>query len=92
MEPDFLLTALFVRPAYEHYYFGDYFEDRYERGGYTPWVDYRVGKHAYDPNFAFYLHRHGNDHWASDLRDLYKLRRAGDVPRPPRTWRSKCRT
>jgi len=86
VQPDFLLGALFVRPAYGHYYFGDYFEDRYERRGFTSWVDYRVGRHSYDPNFAFYRRRYRNDdHWETSLRDLYALRRSGDVPRPPRT-------
>jgi WXXGXW repeat (2 copies) len=86
IQPDFLLGALFVRPAYRHYYFGDYFEDRYENRGFTSWVDYRVGRHSYDPNFAFYRRRYRNDdHWEASLRDLYALRRSGDVPRPPRT-------
>src|SRR5262249_42889047 len=42
VQPDFLLTALFVRPATRHYYFGDFFEDRYVKRGFVPWVDYRV--------------------------------------------------
>src|SRR5207248_11497278 len=45
---DFLPTALFVRPDCRHYYFGDYFEDRYERRGFTPWMDYRIGRYARD--------------------------------------------
>ena len=86
VQPDFLLTALFVRPAWGHYYFGDYFDPRYEREGFTAWIDYRVGRHAFDPNFAFYQRRYREDRWATALRDLYKLRREGDAPRPPRTW------
>jgi len=92
VQPDFLLTALFVRPAYQSYYFGDYFEDSYEKHGFTPWVDYRIDKHTIDPNFAFYRHRfRGDDHWESTLRDLYTLRLSGDVPRPPRTWAQQTR-
>jgi WXXGXW repeat (2 copies) len=87
VEPDFLMGALFVRPSYGHYYFGDYFDNRYQREGFTSWVDYRVGRRGYDPNYAFYRHRYREDeHWESNLRDLYAQRRAGDVPRPPRTW------
>jgi hypothetical protein len=87
VQPDFLLGALFVRPAYGHYYFGDYFENRYAKNGFTSWIDYRVGRHSYDPNFAFYRRRYrDDDHWVSSLRELYSLRRSGDVPRPPRTW------
>jgi YXWGXW repeat-containing protein len=86
VEPDFLLTALFVRPAHHHFFFGDFFEDRFEREGFIPWVDFRVGKHAFDPNFAFYSHRFRGEHWDEVLRNIYAGRRSGDIPRPPRTW------
>ncbi len=86
VQPDFLLGALFVRPAYSHYYFGDYFEAQYERRGFTSWVDFHSGRRAIDPNFAFYRRRYQNDdHWETSLRELYTLRRSGEVPRPPRT-------
>jgi hypothetical protein len=86
VQPDFLMAALFVRPSYCHYYFGDYFEQSYERAGFTPWVDYRVARGVYDPNFAWYHNRYAGDKkWESNLRELYVGRRGGDVPRPPRT-------
>ena len=44
VQPDFLLGALFVRSAYCHYYFGDYFDAGYGHGGFVPWFDYRIGK------------------------------------------------
>jgi hypothetical protein len=86
VQPDFLLTALFVRPAVGHYYFGDYFEDRYLRGGFVPWVDYRVGRFGFDPNFNYYRVAYaGSGGWERNLRGLYQARFRGDVPRPPRT-------
>ncbi len=86
IQPDFLLGALFVRPAYSSYYFGDYFEAHYVKRGFTSWIDYRVGRYSYDPNFAFYRRRfRDDDQWVSSLRELYTLRRSGAVPRPPRT-------
>jgi hypothetical protein len=86
VQPDFLMSALFVRPANCHYYFGDYFENRYEREGFIPWVDYRVTRGVYDPNFAWYHRRYAGDkRWESNLRELYVGRRSGEVPRPPRT-------
>lgn len=85
VQPDFLLGALFVRPSYCHYYFGDYFEAAYTRSGYVPWFDYRIGKGNYDPNFAYYRHRHGDYGWDRNLRDYYAARTRGDIPRPPRT-------
>ena len=39
---DFLLGALFVRPRYSHYYFGDYFEPVYVQRGFTAWMDFRI--------------------------------------------------
>jgi len=86
VRPDFLISALFVRPAARCYYFGDYFDERVARRGFVPWVDYRVNNKIFDQNFAFYRHafqRH--DGWEDSLRQLYAARRAGEVPRPPRT-------
>jgi hypothetical protein len=57
VQPDFFLSALFVRRASCHYYFGDYFEKTYEREGFTPWVDFQVARGVYDPNFAWYHRR-----------------------------------
>ncbi len=86
VQPDFLMSALFVRQANCHYYFGDYFEQNYERQGFTPWVDYRVARGVYDSNFAWYHNRYAGDKkWESNLRELYVGRRSGEVPRPPRT-------
>ncbi len=86
VQPDFLLGALFVRPDHCHYYFGDYFEDRYQKSGYVAWVNYRPTTDSYDPNFAYYRHRFNGDRsWETNLRDLYADRFRGDIPRPPRT-------
>src|SRR5262249_34354147 len=86
VQPDFLVSALFVRPANYHYYFGDYFEERYTRAGFVPWVDYRINRFSYDPNFAYYRHEFArNRGWEHGLRELYQARFSGSVPRPPRT-------
>ena len=86
VQPDFLLGALFVHRGTYHYYFGDYFEPRYARGGFVPWVDYRVARNVPDANFAYYGHEFRRDPgWAKGLRELYVARANGTVPRPPRT-------
>jgi hypothetical protein len=86
IQPDFLLTALFVRPTACHYYFGDFFEPRYQKAGFVPWVDYRVTKAGFDPNFAYYRHAFArHEGWEMNLRGLYEARFQGAVPRPPRT-------
>jgi hypothetical protein len=86
VQPDFLVSALFVRPDHCHYYFGDYFEARYTERGFVPWVDYRVSRGSFDPNFTYYRHRFGGDRtWETNLRELYPGRTRGDIARPPRT-------
>jgi hypothetical protein len=86
IQPDFLLGALFVRPAVTTYYFGDYFDNRYVRGGYVPWVDWRVNRVVYDPNYAYYRTAYVSvPTWDRGLRALYTARLRGTIARPPRT-------
>jgi len=83
---DFLIGALFVNANHRHFYFGDYFEDRYAKQ-FTPWTDYHPIPRVFDPNFAYYRHLHGpKSEWENGLRELYRARRVGEVPRPPRTF------
>src|SRR5439155_6532198 len=82
---DVLLTALFVRTSWHQYFFGDYFEPRYEKLGYRAWIDYRVGGRFPDPLYAYEHWRHrDNPRWEQTLRTTYVGRREGTVPRPPR--------
>ncbi len=87
VQPDFLLTALFVQPATCHYYMGDYFSAAYERQGFIPWVDYRVTRGCPDANFTYYRTLFaGHAGWEENLRAVYAGRFRGDIPRPPHTW------
>jgi hypothetical protein len=91
VEPDSLLGALFVRPGRRHYYFGDYFEKRYERR-YVPWVHYRPTRGSRDHHFDYYRHAYsGHEGWVSGLRGYYAARYSGEVRRPPRTLREQTR-
>jgi hypothetical protein len=85
VQPDFLFGALFARPSYCHYYFGDYFDTSYGRSGFVPWFDYRIGRGSYDSNFAYYRHGHSDPGWERNLRGYYAGRTSGEIPRPPRT-------
>ena len=86
VQPDFLLGALFVRPDYCHYYFGDYFDPGDQESGFVPWIDYRPSRGSFDPNFAYYRQRfRGDGTWENNLRQLYAGRTSGDIARPPRT-------
>jgi hypothetical protein len=86
IQADFLLTALFVGPARRHYYFGDFSEPAYERRGFVAWINFQPSRRALDPDFAFFRASfHGQPQWTENLTALYQGRRAGDIPRPPRT-------
>lgn len=86
IQPDFLLSAMFVGPARRHYYFGDYFEAGYERRGFVAWFNYQPVRRVPDPVFGYYRSTYINQPaWGQGLTALYAGRRAGDIPRPPRT-------
>jgi hypothetical protein len=86
INPDFLLGALFVGPHTRHYFFGDYFENRYAQRGFVPWIDFHPRKGMVDPNFGYYRHVHAAEpNWANSMQALYTGRRNGTVARPPRT-------
>lgn len=85
---DFLPSALFVRPGWGHYYFGDYFGKGYA-GRFTPWIDYRFGGRGYDPLFAYYRLGANAARWERNLRTVYDGRRTGGVVLPPRTWQQQ---
>jgi hypothetical protein len=83
---NFVLSALFIRPGYSHYYFGDYFEPVYRRNGFVAWVDFHRDRVTFDPLFNYYRWQHRDDRrWERDLRALYAARFNGSAPRPPRT-------
>jgi len=83
-----ITTHLFVRPNYRHYYFGDYYEPRYEELGYRPHF-HTVGNDAwYSPIFQHMLWRHRDDRerWLVQERESFEYRRRYERARPPRTY------
>ena len=86
VEVDLFLGALFVRSAWNHYYFGDYYDPRYARLGFSPWIDFRMGGQWYDPAWSYYRWRYRTDpRWEQNLRQTYVTRRQNESARPPRT-------
>src|SRR5262249_45996891 len=85
VQPDFMISALFVQPRWSHYYFGDYFDRAYVDRGYIPWTDFRLVRQVVDPNFAYYRVRFRDETWAQNLVTLYSARFRGEIARPPRT-------
>src|SRR5262249_28397969 len=79
-----LFSSLWVRPAYCHYYFGDFYDPLYAGFGFYPWCTY--GPRYYDPIFGHCLWRyHRNPNWYDGLRTTHDGRVAGTLTRPART-------
>jgi hypothetical protein len=81
-----LLGSLFARAEFGRYYFGDYYGPDYNRQGFVPWFDYRMGRNIPDPLFSYSRWQSRNDpRWETSLRGLHKDRLAGTAPLPPTT-------
>ena len=79
-------NQLFLRPSYNHYYFGDYYGSNYSSGGYYPWFSYNTGRNGYDPFYAqqFWQNRQ-NTAWATTVQSDYQNRVDNESARPLRT-------
>jgi hypothetical protein len=87
IETNYLSIALFSRPRYSHYYFGDYFAASYVSLGILPWYECRSRRDWYDPIYfhAAWSHR-SEDRWEDRQREHYDLLRRDVAARPPRTF------
>ncbi len=84
---DFLQGSLFVNAGWNHYYFGDYYDNRYSQRGYLPWISYRNTARMYDPLFSYYRWQNRNDgRWYTNLQNNFNGRRDGSIARPGRTF------
>jgi hypothetical protein len=82
--------ALFLRPRYCHYYYGDYYAPRYYKRGIYPWFSLHARRVAYDPIYARQRWEHRNDHdWESRLQTKFRERRDHEDLRPPRSFDSR---
>jgi hypothetical protein len=79
-----VVDALFVQPAYAHYYFGDYYEPAYATMGYQSIFVY--GGRRYDSIIVYETWAHRSQpNWFSVQIDIYNGRSGGTLPVPPRT-------
>jgi hypothetical protein len=79
-----VLDALFIRPAYCHYYFGDYYGPRYVGLGFETCVVF--GRTHYEPIIAYCAwENRANPAWLNVQINLVSARNEGRVPLPPRT-------
>ena len=87
IETALLATCLFVRPASHHYYFGDYYDVRYEARGIYPWHAKEVIRFGEDPMYVHYRAaqlRHDPD-WDAHFAEQYRFRREHVDARPAAT-------
>jgi len=77
--------ALFLRPRYGHYYYGDYYAPRHYRKGIYPWFSLHARRVVYDPIYAHQRWHHRKDHeWENHLQKRFRERRENEGLRPPR--------
>jgi hypothetical protein len=82
-----LTNCLFLRPNYQHYYFGDYYAANYQSAGFYPSYSYNSGQFGYDPIFAHERWQHrGSGQWEQGVAADFLNRRDNVNARPPRTW------
>ena len=88
IETPVLTTCLFCRPAYCHYYFGDYYDPMYVRVGIYPWYAVHEGHHCYEPLFVYDRWYYGrrDPGWVVALHRDYDYRVAHIDARPPHTY------
>jgi hypothetical protein len=89
-----ILTGyLFCRPAYCHYYFGDYYDPLYLRVGIFPWYMVHERGFGYEPLFVYdrwYFGRR-DPGWVMGLHHDYDFRVAHVDARPPHTYAAALR-
>ena len=80
-------NQLFLRPRYQHYYFGDYYASNYLTAGFYPWFSVQSRGFGYDPVYA---HQHWmnrqNPQWSQTIQANYRNRVDREDARPPRTF------
>jgi len=88
----YLSLALFARPAYSHYYFGDYYASNYVSGGIYPWFAFHSSRYGYDPLYEHmdYVSSRRDPRWETNMRQVYFQRRDNEALRPARTFRGQA--
>jgi hypothetical protein len=78
---------LFLRPRYQHYYFGDYYAANYRGAGFFPRFAFQARRFGYDPIYAHDRWQHRQDRgWEQRQQADFKNRRDHEDLRPPHTW------
>lgn len=80
-----ITACLFIQPRSHHYYFGDYYDTRYDSRGIYPW--HQTRDHGYDPLYVQYRQAqlNGDRDWDAHVDEQYRNRRDHADARPPQT-------
>jgi hypothetical protein len=79
--------ALFIRPRYHHYYYGNYYAPRYYKTGIYPWFSLHARRVVYDPIYAHQRWRHRHDHkWENHLQTRFRERREFEGFQSPKNF------
>ena len=86
---DTISLSLFIRRDSHHYYFGDYFDVRYEKRGFHPWYSPHATRYGYDPYYRSYrLHRLQKDkQWENNYQRQFQYSQKHKEARPPVFYR-----
>jgi WXXGXW repeat (2 copies) len=89
LDIDAVFLSLFIRRNSHHYYFGDYYDVRYERRGFYPWYSPHATRFGYDPCYRSYrLHQLRKDRdWERNYQHQFQYRREHMEARPPQIYR-----
>ena len=81
------VASLFVQTRSHQYYFGDYYDRRYEQRGFYPWYSRQDTRYGGDPIYAHYRARQlqRDPDWDTHVHEQYRYRREHVEARPPQT-------
>jgi len=93
IETPVLTGYLFCRPAYSHYYFGDYYDPMYVQVGIYPWYAVHERRYGYEPLFVYDRWYYGrrDPGWEMGLHRDYEYRVTHVDARPPHTYAAAMR-
>jgi hypothetical protein len=91
INPAVFVSHLFLRPGYNHYYFGDYYGSTYSQSGFLPWFSFQSSRRGYDPIYAGQRWQHRNDReWEKNAEANFRNLRDNEKARPPRNWEAQA--
>jgi len=82
-----IAASLFIRTNTHHYYFGDYYDRRYEDRGFHPWYSREARHYGDDPMYMHYRSEQmrRDPDWDNHIQEQFSYRREHVDARPPQT-------